>query len=159
MNAELHLNVGMRYSIVTLVFFTTYVVFQFPSTIVIRYLGPRPHLAGITVAWGAVMIGRFYLGNPTTFQLMIRAGMGFVKTWDALAALRVVLGILEAGFFPGCVYLLRLVDHLECLKSCANELQAHGTLDMTCTNAIASSTCLALWLVHVQVYWHTGSCK
>lgn len=32
--------------------------------------------------------------------------MGFVKTWQQLAALRVILGIFEAGFFPGCVYLL-----------------------------------------------------
>jgi MFS family permease len=89
MNVELKLGVHLRYNIVTLVFFTTYVVFQFPSTVVIRYLGPRNHLAGITLAWGAVMIG-----------------MGFVKNWQSLAALRVILGILEAGFFPGCVYLL-----------------------------------------------------
>lgn len=33
-------------------------------------------------------------------------GMGFVKDFGSLAALRVVLGILEAGFFPSCVYLL-----------------------------------------------------
>ncbi len=33
-------------------------------------------------------------------------GMGFVRTWNALAGLRIVLGILEAGFFPSCVYLL-----------------------------------------------------
>lgn len=33
-------------------------------------------------------------------------GMGFVKNWHQLAACRVVLGILEAGFFPSCVYLL-----------------------------------------------------
>jgi len=89
MAAELRLNVGMRYSIITLVFFTTYIVFQFPSTIIIRYLGPRNHLAGITLLWGICMIG-----------------MGFTDTWETLAGLRVVLGILEAGFFPGCVYLL-----------------------------------------------------
>jgi len=33
-------------------------------------------------------------------------GMGFVKNWTQLTALRVVLGILEAGYFPSCVYLL-----------------------------------------------------
>lgn len=81
--------VGDRYSIVSLVFFTTYIVFQPPSTIIVRWLGPRIHLAGITVLWGTLMIG-----------------MGFVTQWDQLAALRVVLGILEAGFFPSCVYLL-----------------------------------------------------
>jgi MFS family permease len=39
--------------------------------------------------WGAVMIG-----------------MGFVKKFPQLAALRAVLGFFEAGFFPSCVYLL-----------------------------------------------------
>ncbi|KAL1612830.1 hypothetical protein SLS60_001060 [Paraconiothyrium brasiliense] len=78
-----------RYSVVTLVFFTTYIVFQPPSTVLIRKLGPRLHLSVITTAWGAVMIG-----------------MGFVKDWESLAGLRVILGILEAGFFPSCVYLL-----------------------------------------------------
>jgi hypothetical protein len=38
------------------------------------------------------------------------AGMGFVKDYESLAALRVILGIFEAGFFPGCVYLLRFVS-------------------------------------------------
>lgn len=33
-------------------------------------------------------------------------GFGFVKKWYELAALRLVLGVFEAGFFPSCVYLL-----------------------------------------------------
>ncbi|TPX18235.1 uncharacterized protein E0L32_002744 [Thyridium curvatum] len=81
--------IGNRYSVVTLVFFVTYIVFQPPSTIIIRKIGPRIHLSLITLFWGAVMIG-----------------MGFVKNWQALAACRIILGILEAGFFPSCVYLL-----------------------------------------------------
>jgi MFS family permease len=55
----------------------------------VRYLGPRAFLSFIVVAWGAVMIG-----------------MGFVKTFETMAAMRIILGILEAGFFPSCVYLL-----------------------------------------------------
>lgn len=78
-----------RYSVVTLVFFTTYVVFQPPATAIVRSLGPRVHLSTIVTLWGAVMIG-----------------MGFVKNWESLAALRIVLGVLEAGFFPSCVYLM-----------------------------------------------------
>lgn len=93
MNKDLKLNVIQgtvsRYSIVTLVFFTTYIVFQPPATVVCRYLGPRNFLSAIVTAWGAVMIG-----------------MGFAKTYEAMVALRIVLGILEAGFFPSCVYLL-----------------------------------------------------
>ena len=67
----------------TLVFFTTYIVFQPPATVLTRKIGPRNFLAGLCISWGAVMIG-----------------MGFTKDWAALAACRVILGLLEAGFFP-----------------------------------------------------------
>ncbi|KAK4032899.1 general substrate transporter [Parachaetomium inaequale] len=80
---------GNRYSIISLVFFVTYIVFQPPSTIIVRKIGPRVHLAVITIFWGSCMIG-----------------MGFVKNWEQMAGLRVLLGFLEAGFFPSCVYLL-----------------------------------------------------
>jgi MFS family permease len=33
-------------------------------------------------------------------------GFGFVKKWEDLVGLRVILGVLEAGFFPGSAYLL-----------------------------------------------------
>lgn len=33
-------------------------------------------------------------------------GMGFVRNYQQLYACRVLLGFLEAGFFPSCVYLL-----------------------------------------------------
>jgi MFS family permease len=72
-----------RYSVITLVFFTTYIVFQPPSTIIVRKLGPRVHLSVIVTAWGAVMVG-----------------MGFAPNYEALAALRVVLGILLVHSSP-----------------------------------------------------------
>jgi MFS family permease len=78
-----------HYNIISLVFFPTYIVFQIPSTVIVRALGPRIHLATITLLWGSVMIG-----------------MAFVKDWTTMAGMRVLLGILEAGFFPSCVYLL-----------------------------------------------------
>ncbi|KAK4994195.1 hypothetical protein LTR66_005731, partial [Elasticomyces elasticus] len=89
MTKELKLNVGFRYSIVTLVFFITYVLFQPPSTVLCRKIGPRVYLSVITLLWGSIMIA-----------------MGFSKNWTTLVGLRVILGVLEAGFFPGCVYLL-----------------------------------------------------
>ena len=33
-------------------------------------------------------------------------GFGFVKQWEQMLGLRIILGVLEAGFFPGCAYLL-----------------------------------------------------
>jgi len=55
----------------------------------IREVGPRRFLTAIVIAWGAVMIG-----------------FGFSHSWQVMAVLRTILGILEAGFYPGCVYLL-----------------------------------------------------
>ncbi|KAL9052560.1 MAG: hypothetical protein Q9162_005308 [Coniocarpon cinnabarinum] len=91
MTAELKLQTKNpdRYSVVTLVFFITYVLGQPPTTVLTRFLGPRVFLGTITLFWGATMIG-----------------FGFVKDWKTLVGLRVILGVLEAGFFPGCVYLL-----------------------------------------------------
>ncbi|KAK0649424.1 major facilitator superfamily domain-containing protein [Cercophora newfieldiana] len=88
MQQELKL-VGNQYNIISLVFFVTYIVFQPPSTVIVRKIGPRIHLAAITILWGGCMIG-----------------MGFSGNWRVMAGLRVVLGVLEAGFFPSCVYLL-----------------------------------------------------
>lgn len=31
---------------------------------------------------------------------------GFVKDWTQLVGIRIVIGALEAGFFPGAVYLI-----------------------------------------------------
>lgn len=72
-----------------LVFFITYVICQPPATVICRKLGPRNFIATITVLWGATMIG-----------------FGFVHHWSVLVALRLLLGIFEAGFFPSVVYLM-----------------------------------------------------
>ena len=52
--------------------------------VVLRKLGPKLFLPLIVVLWGIVMIA-----------------FGFVKEWTTLLPLRLILGIFEAGFFPG----------------------------------------------------------
>ncbi|WEW56246.1 hypothetical protein PRK78_001685 [Emydomyces testavorans] len=89
MTKELKLQVGFRYSIIVLVFFITYVVFQPFATVLIRKTGPRNFISTIVASWGIVLIG-----------------FGFVKGWEQMAGLRALLGVLEAGYFPGTVYLL-----------------------------------------------------
>lgn len=87
---DLQLTVGERYSIISCLFFVPYIIFELPSNIVLRRVGARNILSSICILWGGVMIG-----------------MGFVKTWTQLAGLRVILGFLESGFFPGCVFLIQ----------------------------------------------------
>ncbi|KFG80604.1 hypothetical protein MANI_028773 [Metarhizium anisopliae] len=89
LNSDLALQTGARYSIVISVFFITYTVFQPLGTVLTRKIGPRWFLSSIAMAWGLVMIGN-----------------GFVHSWQTLAGLRVLIGVFEAGYFPGAVYLL-----------------------------------------------------
>ncbi|KAK2743950.1 hypothetical protein FQN55_006999 [Onygenales sp. PD_40] len=89
MSVDLNMAIGNRYSIVVLIFFVPYVIFQPPSTALLRKIGPKTFLSVTTLIWGLSTIAS-----------------GFVKTWTDLIPLRIVLGICEAGFFPGCAYLL-----------------------------------------------------
>ena len=82
MDEDLGLSIGDRYSIISMIFFVPYVVFQFPSNIVIRKIGTMWWLPSIVMAWGVVMIG-----------------MGFSKKWTDLLAMRVLLGIFEVRVF------------------------------------------------------------
>ncbi|GKT92250.1 major facilitator superfamily transporter [Colletotrichum tofieldiae] len=59
------------------------------SVILSRTLGPRTYFTGITMICGGIVIG-----------------MGFLTHWSQMVALRVILGALDSGFFPSCVYLL-----------------------------------------------------
>jgi len=89
MDKDLQLRVGNRYNITLLVFFIPYMIFELPSNLVLRRVGSANWLAFIALSWGTVMLGQ-----------------GFVKSWQALTACRLLLGLCEAGFFPGCVYLV-----------------------------------------------------
>ncbi|PLB40489.1 putative phthalate transporter [Aspergillus candidus] len=89
MKKDLKLEVDPRYSIIVLMFFVPYVIFQPPMTVITRKLGPTIFLGTIVISWGAILVG-----------------MGFTKDWGAMTGCRVLLGVLEAGYFPGCVYLL-----------------------------------------------------
>lgn len=89
MRKELHTDIGSRYSIILLVFFAPYVLFELPSNLLLRKFGAANWLSLITVLWGVGVIG-----------------MGLAQHWTHLVVCRVFLGVFEAGFFPGCVYVV-----------------------------------------------------
>ncbi|KAF4593785.1 hypothetical protein EYR40_008579 [Pleurotus pulmonarius] len=68
---------------------TSYILFELPSNVLIRKAGAARWIGSITTLWGIAMIG-----------------MGFVKTWWELVICRALLGVLEAGFFPACTYII-----------------------------------------------------
>ena len=65
-------------------FFIGYLLFEVPSNLALHKFGARRWIARIMVSWG-----------------IVAAAMAFVPTAGWLYGLRIVLGIAEAGFFPG----------------------------------------------------------
>ncbi|OAG43492.1 hypothetical protein AYO21_02429 [Fonsecaea monophora] len=126
MTTDLGLEGNNRYSIILLVFFIPYVLFQAPMTLLTRKVGARLFLSTITLLWAGLLVG-----------------MGFVKEWDQLAGCRVILGALEAGYFPGAVYLLTcwycryeiqqrvaVFYIFGCLSSAAGGILAYGLMQI-----------------------------
>ncbi|PWY89350.1 MFS general substrate transporter [Aspergillus heteromorphus CBS 117.55] len=80
---------GTRYSVSIFIFTIASVVFQLPSTMAVRWVGPRVWLACITFAFG-----------------LITLCTAFVHTWQQMIALRVLLGMSMSGIYPGLTYLI-----------------------------------------------------
>jgi len=86
---DLKLTVGARYSVALLVFFIGYCLFELPSNYIIRRIGARWWLSALISLWGACVLA-----------------MGFIHTWKTLVVLRALLGVFEAGLFPGAIYII-----------------------------------------------------
>lgn len=72
-------------------FFIGYFIFEVPSNLLLNRFGARLWFARIIISWGLVTIALAYTTSPTMFYV-----------------LRFLLGVCEAGFFPGVLYLLTL---------------------------------------------------
>jgi hypothetical protein len=57
MHTDLHFHIGSRYSIVLLVFFITYFLFEIPSNVALRKVGAARWLSFIAMSWGVVILG------------------------------------------------------------------------------------------------------
>jgi len=88
MNQELGIT-STQFGFLTGVFFWGYFLFEIPSNLILHKMGARPWIARILVSWGAVaMLG------------------GLVHSTSQLYMVRFLLGVAEAGFFPGIVLYL-----------------------------------------------------
>ncbi|KAH8788371.1 major facilitator superfamily domain-containing protein [Diaporthe sp. PMI_573] len=81
--------VGNQYNIASTIFFVPYIIFEVPSNIVLKKVRASIWLTCLVIGWGITM-----------------TCMGAVKNFHGLVACRVILGIFEAGFFPGAVYIV-----------------------------------------------------
>ena len=75
------------------IFYIGYCLFEVPSNLIMERVGARVWMARIMISWG-----------------LITSAMMFINSKESFYALRVLLGIAEAGFFPGMVlYLTRWI--------------------------------------------------
>ena len=73
------------------VFFLAYFLFEVPSNLFLERVGARKWIARIMFTWALVSGGTAFIGGETSFFVV-----------------RVLLGIAEAGFFPGIIFYLTL---------------------------------------------------
>ena len=71
------------------VFFAGYALFEVPSNLVLARVGARLWIARIMFTWGLISIATMFIRDPLSFYV-----------------LRFLLGVAEAGFFPGIIYYL-----------------------------------------------------
>jgi len=83
MNKALHIS-GTAFGVLAGLFFLGYSPFEIPSNIMLHRLGARKWLSRIMVTWGLVVVLT-----------------GFVSSLFQLYTLRFLLGVAEAGFYPG----------------------------------------------------------
>ena len=89
---EADLGIGaLAYGVGAGLFFIGYALFEVPSNILLKKFGARVWLTRIMLTWGLVASAMAFIQNETGFYV-----------------LRFLLGVAEAGFFPGVVYYFTL---------------------------------------------------
>lgn len=88
MNKELAIT-NQQFGLLLGVFFFGYFIFEIPSNLLLHKMGARVWIARILISWGIVAMLT-----------------GFVHSAHQLYLIRFLLGVAEAGFFPGIVLYL-----------------------------------------------------
>ena len=88
MTRDLHLSPGM-FGFGAGIFFIAYFLFEVPSNILLARVGARRWIARVMITWGLVSLG-----------------FAFIHTANQFYLLRALLGVAEAGFFPGVILYL-----------------------------------------------------
>ena len=88
MNKDLGLSAYV-YGLGAGIFFFGYFIFEVPSNLILERVGARLWIARIMLTWGLISTGMAFVTGETSFIIM-----------------RFLLGVAEAGFFPGMILYL-----------------------------------------------------
>ena len=88
MKGDLHFS-DAGYGLGAGIFFLGYFLFEVPSNLILHRVGARVWIARIMITWGLISALTLFVTTPTQFYVM-----------------RFLLGVAEAGFFPGIILYL-----------------------------------------------------
>jgi len=86
------------------IFFIGYFIFEVPSNVILEKVGARPWIARIMITWGLISSAFMYVDQISWGP--IAQSFGCTDTEFTFYALRFLLGVAEAGFFPGIILYL-----------------------------------------------------
>ncbi|KAK2735623.1 hypothetical protein FQN57_001169 [Myotisia sp. PD_48] len=83
LEADLNM-INHDYNLALFIFFIPYILCEVPSNLILKKIAPSTWLSSIIAAWGVT------------------------SSFRGLVACRFLLGVFEAGFVPGCIYLISM---------------------------------------------------
>jgi MFS family permease len=86
------------------IFFIGYFIFEVPSNVILEKVGARVWIARIMITWGIISAAFMFAGDLHWGS--ISAAFGVSDAQFSFYFLRFLLGVAEAGFFPGIILYL-----------------------------------------------------
>src|SRR5260370_4190223 len=112
------------------VFFLGYCLFQVPSNLGLARVGARRWIGGIMIVWG-----------------VIASAMMLVRGVGSFYALRALLGVVEAGFFPGMIlyltYWFPAVERARAVARFMTAIPISGVVGVPLSGALLGLNCVA----------------
>lgn len=79
----------VQYQTAVMVLWAGYISMMIPSNMLLSIFKPRIYLPTVVIIWG-----------------IVSGATGFVQNFSGLVALRFLVGVTEAPYFPGCIFFL-----------------------------------------------------
>jgi MFS transporter, ACS family, tartrate transporter len=119
------------------IFFIGFLLVNIPATLMVERWSARKVLAAITISWGFVASMTGFIGKPI---------FGGLHLATQFYAVRLLLGIAEAGFFPG------VIVYISHWYRPADRPRAKGYFMVSQSIAVAAGIPLSRWILE-NIHW------
>jgi ACS family tartrate transporter-like MFS transporter len=119
------------------IFFLGYLLLDLPGSLIVERWSARKWIAGIMICWGIIAFLAGFIGTPL---------FGALPVLTQFYAMRLLLGIAEAGFFPGVIVYLSHWFRME------DRARAKAWFMVTQPLAVALGIPASRWILE-NVHW------